>query len=274
MRSFRQLDDIRFSPDKLGEKEIHSRLPGLKDIRERHEMHEYFKLTISADSIKVTNDLFPREYNIFREVLSTLGLNSSNHDLYISGENQRNAYILSSKDHSQMVLSTQLTELLNEDELRFVIGHEFGHFICEHSSIPTNIIASHDDIDFEFKLDVLKWSRCAEITADRYGVLCCGKLEACLSALFKVSFGIKPSSLQSLRSSMKSQYKTLINLANKTKDRQDVLGTRTHPIIPLRCVAIEITFMDIQSFRLQSSWNKSSIKYIDTQLMQIINNLI
>lgn len=274
MRSFRDISDIRFTPDRLGEVKIHSKLPGLKELRNKNEIHEYFKLSIGADSIKVTSELFPREHKVFREVLSMLGLNANDHELYMSGENQRNAFILSTQNHSQMVLSTELSSILDEDELRFVIGHEFGHFICDHSSIPTNIITSHDEIDMDFKLDVLKWSRCAEITADRYGVLCCGKLEASLSALFKVSFGIKPTSLSSLRSSMKNQYKMLVELSKGGGNKQDILSSRTHPIIPLRCVAIEITFMDIQSFKLQSSWNKSSIEYIDKELMQVINNLI
>lgn len=274
MHSYRNVNDIRFTPDKLGEDRIHSKLPGLKEISNRSEIHEYFKLSIGADSIKVTPSLFPKEYKVFKEVVSLLGLNANDHDLYMSGENQRNAFILSTQNHSQMVLSTELTSILDENELRFVIGHEFGHFISGHSSIPTKIITTHDDIDMDFKLDVLKWSRCAEITADRYGVLCCGNLESSLSALFKVSFGIKPENLNSLRSSMNDQYNMLVELAKNGDTRQDILGSRTHPIIPLRCVAIEITFMDIQSFKLQSSWNKSSIKYIDDQLMQIINNLI
>ena len=274
MRSFRNVSDIRFSPDKSGESLILSKLPGLRDWSRQNELRDYFKLSLGADSLKVTKEMFPREFEIYNEVLQTLGLTSQKHEFYISGEHQRNAFIFSSNEDSQMVMSTELLSLLDDDELRFVIGHEFGHFLCQHSRIPTRIITEHDEVDDDFKLDVLKWSRCAEISADRYGVLCCGKLDASLTALFKVAFGIKPISLGALRSSMRQQYETLSQLAKNRSHNNDMLSSRTHPIIPLRCVAIEITFMDIQSFKMANSWNKSAISFIDRELLEIIENLI
>ena len=121
---------------------------------------------------------------------------------------------------------------------------------------------------------VLKWSRCAEISADRYGMFCCGKIDPCLSALFKVAFGVQPRSLQALRTSMRQQYEALSVLARQRRSDNDLIASRSHPIIPLRCVAIDITFMDIQSFRMANSWNRSSISFIDRELLEIINNLM
>jgi len=274
MRSFRSVSDIRFYPDKQGEALILSRLPGLEDWGQQNELQDYMKLSLGADSLKITEELFPREFKIYNEVVSTLELEHQDHEFYLSGESNRNAYIFSSKNSSQMVMSTELLELLDDDELRFVIGHEFGHFLCKHSKIPTQIITGHDDVEDSFKMDVLKWSRCAEISADRYGVLCCGKLEPSLTALFKVAFGMKPASLNALRSSMRDQYNVLRSLAQSRKDSNEILGTRTHPIIPLRCVALEVTFMDIQNFKTSNHWNKSSLSFIDRELSEIIENLI
>lgn len=274
MDHLNSIRDLRFTQDIKGEHIIHSRLPRLREITDEYKINKYLKLSIAADSIKVCKDLFPKENKIFNEVIRVLGLKVKDHELYMSGESHRNAFILSSKQKSQMILSTELSSKLNEDELRFVIGHEFGHFICNHSSIPTHLITSSEDIDLEFKMDVLKWSRCAEITADRYGALCCGKLEASLSALFKVSFGIEPTNISALRKSMKSQYDMLLLLSKNTNNSRDILGKRTHPLIPIRCTALEITFLDIQSFKLQKQWTTSSLKYIDQELTQIINNLI
>lgn len=274
MKSFRNISDIRFSPDKSGESQILAKIPVLKDWGSQSDLQDYFKLSLGADSLKVTEELFPREFKIYHEVVQTLGLYKDKHEFYISGENMRNAYIFSSNDNSQMVMSTELLSLLDDDELRFVIGHEFGHFLCKHSRIPTRLLAEHEGVDDEFKLDLLKWSRCAEISADRYGVLCCGKLDSSLSALFKVAFGMKPKSLSALRSSMRNQYNTLSQLAKKRTNNSDLLSSRTHPIIPLRCVAVEVTFMDIQSFKTANSWNKSAISFIDRELLEIIENLI
>lgn len=275
MKSFRDISDIRFTPDISGERLIHSKFPQLKEISRSNELHDYFKLSLGADSLKVTSSLFQREHRIYNEVIQTLGLDADSHEFYISGDHQRNAFIFSSDKGSQMVMSTELLSLLDEDELRFVIGHEFGHFLCQHSSIPTRLITENENVDESLKLDVLRWSRCAEISADRYGVLCCGKLESSLSALYKVAFGTNTPNINTFRFCMREQYDALCDLARKrNSSHNNLLNSRTHPIIPLRCVAIEITFMDIQGFKTLNSWNRSTISYIDNELMEIIENLI
>lgn len=272
--SGKDIIDLRFQPDVSGAKSIFHSLPGLEDWSLRDDLRDYMSLSLGADSIKVTPEIFPRESRVFQEVLKLLKLSPNDHQLFLSGSDQRNAYIASGSDHSQMVISAALVNMLDEDELRFVIGHEFGHFLCQHSKIPTGILISSDEIGPPLKKDILRWSRCAEISADRFGVFVCGKLEASLSALYKVAFGLKPPRLDVLRKTMRSQYEELVELSKRIGQGSNKMGERTHPIIPLRCVAIEITFMDIQSYKSFDSWNKSSIGYIDNQLMNVVNNLL
>ena len=261
----------------IGERLLKQDIPGIRDGFDFGSLKDYISLSIGADSIRVSGALFQREATIFREVVSALNLNQHEHELYISGEPVRNAYISSGKNHSQMVISTSLLSLLDDDELRFVIGHEFGHFLCQHSQIPVKFLVQEGDIPVSKKLQLLKWSRCAEISADRYGVLACGSLNASISALFKVAFGIAPPNLDSLRSSLRAQYENLIALSQKTKDQgnsDDFIAKRTHPLIPLRAVAIETTFMDVKSFGVSKNWNARSIDFIDNRLSQLIETMI
>lgn len=270
----KDITDLRFEPDASGANSILYSLPGLEDWSLRDDLRDYMSLSLGADSIKVTPEIFPRESKVFHEVLKLLKLSPKDHQLFLSGSDQRNAFIASGNDYSQMVISAALVNMLDEDELRFVIGHEFGHFLCQHSKIPTGILIASDEIGPPLKKDILRWSRCAEISADRFGVFVCGKLNASLSALYKVAFGLKPPRLDVLRKTMRIQYEELVELSMRIGESSNKMGERTHPIIPLRCVAIEITFMDIQSFKSFDSWNKSSIGYIDNQLINVVNNLL
>ena len=60
MKSFRNIADIRFSPDKSGESQILAKIPGLRDWGSQSDLQDYFKLSLGADSLKVTEELVPR----------------------------------------------------------------------------------------------------------------------------------------------------------------------------------------------------------------------
>ena len=65
---------------------------------------------------------------------------------------------------------------MNEDKVAFVIGHEIGHTFFEHHKLPVHGMCNDDRLKPQDTLQVLRWSRMAEISADRVGLIGCQSL--------------------------------------------------------------------------------------------------
>ena len=79
-----------------------------------------------------------------------------------------------------IIISSALLEVFDEFQIRFVLGHEFGHILCEHvpflnmfrwlTNTQTDDLTQKDEA-----LDILRgWCQCADLSADRSGFFCAG----------------------------------------------------------------------------------------------------
>jgi Zn-dependent protease with chaperone function len=105
-----------------------------------------------------------------------------------------NAYSFGMQEPQAIVLFSGLIEHLDEDELRFVIGHEMGHVLFRHTQVNSFVggIGGVPGIPLVSELAglaLLGWSRCAEYSADRIGLLACGRLDKAQSAIVKLMSG-------------------------------------------------------------------------------------
>jgi Zn-dependent protease with chaperone function len=115
-------------------------------------------------------------------------------ELFLVRSQQRNAYTFGLEKPQTVVLYSSLLEIMDADELKFVIGHELGHVALGHTwlntllggmaGVPTNIALSAI-LTLAFK----SWNRACEYSADRAGLLACGKPEKAISALVKLAAG-------------------------------------------------------------------------------------
>lgn len=80
-------------------------------------------------------------------------------------------------------ITSGLVELLDGDELNFVIGHEMGHFLLGH-------IYEKDYSPHPANVAFLKDSRAREISADRIGLIASDNLEASIRAMIKTQSGL------------------------------------------------------------------------------------
>ncbi len=112
-----------------------------------------------------------------------------------------NAFALG-KEEPAMVLQTGLVELLDEDELLAVIGHELGHIHCGHTiyrlmglflallaRVGASRVGYGDIFSIPIQLALLEWQRKAEFSADRAAILTVQDPEVVFSALFKLTGG-------------------------------------------------------------------------------------
>ena len=121
--------------------------------------------------------------------------------VYVSADGGTNAFAFGMHDHS-IVLTTSLVDLMDERELKAILGHEIGHILCRHmlyrgvgmalahGAVMTNMVARLMPLKaLQVPLDALflAWNRAAEYTADRAAVLVLDDPEALVSCLSKLA---------------------------------------------------------------------------------------
>ncbi|MGB9837652.1 MAG: M48 family metalloprotease [Methanothermobacter sp.] len=100
-----------------------------------------------------------------------------------------------------IILTPRVINLLTEDELRYLIGHEAGHIKSGHmlyhtmaEIIPvagkilgTATLGIGGLISTGLELALLYWNRMSEFTADRAGLLACQDEDAVINTMIKIS---------------------------------------------------------------------------------------
>ena len=94
-----------------------------------------------------------------------------------------------------IMLSTALVGDMEPDELRFLLGVEYGHVKLGHVRILTMIDAVSGSLgrvpfvgDF-IRVLFLAWTRLATFSADRAGLIACGRLDPAYNVLGKLTVG-------------------------------------------------------------------------------------
>lgn len=145
-------------------------------------------------TIKVGPRQFPRIHQIAEECASVLGVPVPT--LYVANNPFLNAYTFGTDEDAMIVLHSALIDHFEEDELRFVIGHETGHIQNKHVVYGTvlQMMKSTAAVFLKWivppaEMALHAWFRRAEITCDRAGLLCTRDLAVGGRALAKLACG-------------------------------------------------------------------------------------
>ena len=153
------------------------------------------KSQLLGNSVKVSRRQFPKLHDLAVECARTLDIALPT--LYVSQNlSSLNAGTYGTDDEAFIVLNSALVDRFDEDELKFVIGHECGHIQNNHVVYHTaaNFLAQ-GVITFvrwavvPARVALNSWSRRGEITCDRAGLICCRSEEAALRAIMKLAVG-------------------------------------------------------------------------------------
>jgi len=154
------------------------------------------RLKLLSSGLKVTERQCPTIHKVFTDCCEILDVQPP--ELFIESGGP-NAYT-TGYTRPAVVLTTGLVNMLDEEELYFVIGHELGHVKCGH--VLYMMMAQHIGQIMEWigqvtlgagklvgkgvELALLEWSRKAELSADRAGLLAVQDSEVALSAFMKL----------------------------------------------------------------------------------------
>jgi Zn-dependent protease with chaperone function len=115
-------------------------------------------------------------------------------DIFIAPSRVLNAYTFGLGSPKTIVLHSALFDVMDRDELQFIIGHEMGHVCLGHTWLNSLIggmagIPSSSEASLLLALALRAWNRSCELSADRAGMLACGKPVKAVSALIKLHAG-------------------------------------------------------------------------------------
>lgn len=172
------------------------KIPGFKTIVDKtvvNLMERYAAIEYLSDGINVSPQSQPAIYQQLREACRLLNMRkipdcSTDWDYDIS------VFSVGEKK-PRIVLQSGAVDLLNADELLFMLGHELGHIKCGHKTYQMLVEAIYNPaLSAELgilmnviKLPLLNWYRMSDFTADRIGLLCCQDIRVALSTMIKMA---------------------------------------------------------------------------------------
>lgn len=164
-------------------------------------------------------------------------------ELYVFSSPQYNAACFKPEAGQLFIIfSSALLESFSGSELRFVVGHELGHYVYRHHDIPIGLILRGSERpDPRLALDLFAWSRYAEISADRAGAHCAQDFDGVSRALFKLASGLSGSTIEFSLEDFLDQVDDM-----QVEDAEPGQGApredwfSTHPFSPLRVKALQL----------------------------------
>ncbi|MFH8368959.1 M48 family metallopeptidase [Streptomyces sp. NPDC018031] len=157
------------------------------------------RLLYLSDSVRVSDRQFAHLNDMLRDACYILDLEKVP-AMYVTQNPQPNAMCIG-LDGPIIVVTTGLVELLDEEEMRAVIGHEVGHALSGHAVYRTVLLFL---TDFALKVAWIplgnvavmalvtalrEWFRKSELSADRAGLLVGQDLQASMRGLMKLAGG-------------------------------------------------------------------------------------
>ncbi|MGI5337960.1 M48 family metallopeptidase [Streptomyces sp. CA-181903] len=157
------------------------------------------RLLFLSDSVRVSDQQFPHLHTMLLDACYILDLPKVP-PMYVTQDPQPNAMCVG-LDEPVIVVTTGLVELLDDEEMRAVVGHEVGHALSGHSVYRTILLFL---TNFALKVAWIplggiavtaivtalrEWFRKSELSADRAGLLVGQDLRASLRGLMKLAGG-------------------------------------------------------------------------------------
>jgi len=170
------------------------------DIFDNKDDLEEITNHLLSNSVKLNRVVAPRLYRLCEEISTQLSF-SEEVDFYLFASPEVNAFSINGFNivPHMICFTSSLVNLLSDDELRFVIGHEIGHIIYKHSQLDVvnKLLGNREDEEIPaiIAIHFLRWQRYAEVSADRIGYLAVPDVKTIGRVFFKFAAGLSEEHL-------------------------------------------------------------------------------
>ncbi len=236
-------DHIRLGLEKQFGKEINRIIQGdivlklLINARIINSDDSYSK-AMDSYNFKITKEMTPKLYDLCMEVKETLQF-SDKIDFFIVNSPEMNAFAIPSnyqENPHRIALNSTMIDRMDEDELRFVIGHEIGHLVTKTYKISQmmRFLFQDKEPNLLLKQKFMFWEKLCELSSDRFGLLANKNIEKSISSFFKLISGLPKNVIDfDLEAFIKQNEDDLKEHINEMSS-QNI----SHPIPSLRVVAL------------------------------------
>ncbi|WP_028479646.1 M48 family metallopeptidase [Nocardia sp. CNY236] len=157
------------------------------------------RLLYLATAVRVEQRQFRTLHHLRRDCVQIMDAPTTP-ELFVLQSPQVNAFTIG-MDQPFIVLTTGLIDLLDVEELRFVVGHELGHALSGHAVYRTMLMhLLRITANFGWMpvggwalravvAALMEWSRKSELSGDRAGLLCSQDVEASTRVHMKLAGG-------------------------------------------------------------------------------------
>ncbi len=194
-----------------------------------------------ATSVRLSRTMAPQVHKTADECIERLGVDIPV-ELYVYASSSYNAMCVKPEEGRLFIMfSSSLLESFKDSEFRFVMGHELGHHLYDHHSVPVGYFLKQRGTEPSLALQLSTWSRYAEISADRAGAHCANDLTGVARALFKLSSGLSGDLVQfDLEAFMAQVDDMQVADAEPGQGSSSSDWFMTHPFSPLRVKALKL----------------------------------
>ena len=232
------------------DREIARQLMEVKDVKRINEMIEKreeegpmgTRRRLLATSVRLSRGMAPWLHEMADDCIEKLGVEIPT-ELYVYSSPTYNAACVKPEDGRLFIMfSSSLLEAFEGSELKFVMGHELGHYLYGHHDIPIGyLLKGNPRPSPKLALQLTTWSRYAEISADRAGAHCAKDPEGVARSLFKLASGLSSKLVKfNIDEFMQQVDEMQIEDAEPGQGAPPEDWFMTHPFSPLRVRALRL----------------------------------
>ena len=168
--------------------------------------------------------------------------------------------LIDSPDTCVLRFTSGLVNLMDENEFKFVVGHELGHFLLGHGT-SSQYLSDGTSEDFMIK-------RARELSSDRLGYLSIGNQEDSLKAIIKTASGLSNQFLRFDVANFMSQTNMISN-PSKGESRNS-----THPSMLIRCRSLLWFTMSVHSIEDLDGLKQETINKINSRVVKDLEKFV
>lgn len=158
-----------------------------------------FRIMLMGQAIHVTTKQCHKIHRLFKEACDILDMHEP--DLFLMNHFTVNAWTFGA-ERPFIVMHSQLVDLLTEEELMGVLGHELGHVKAGHvlyrslAYFLLDILGKYIGlagplVSMAIMMSLSDWARKSELTADRAELLVLQNVDTCINLHMKLAGGSK-----------------------------------------------------------------------------------
>jgi Zn-dependent protease with chaperone function len=230
-----------------------------------------YRNQLLGSGVKVSDRQFPRIQRIAQQCADTLHIPTPT--IYIVNHPTLNAATYGTNEESFIMVHSALVDHYTDEELLTVIGHECGHIHNSHVvylttlHILTRVMGAFAGWIWQPAiLALMAWSRRAEITCDRAGMLCSKSDLTSARALTKLALGSRKLYEEFNLDAFLEQY----------EEGKDGVGKyleafASHPYLPKRVLAMRVfAESDLYKKAISGPSGGLSMKEVDDRVAALL----